>query len=357
MRKGGRPHIALIHFRLTRSGGLETRLFNYISTLRARGYRITVITARISPEVILPPDVELIHLSYGMTPKLMRLRQWDFARQVAGHLAQNRYDFSLSLGRTFGQQAVLAAGNHRGYLLAQGKELWMPNDWVQIHLDQRSYDDAEVIFAASNMMKQELIDLYQIPPQKIQILFPPLNTTQFHLGLRNNREALRANFGFSADKTHFLFVSTGHARKGLSLLLKVFEQLNPDVYALHIAGSGPPKHMTIPPHVHFLGFVPEPQTLYAAADALVHPARYEPFGQVVSEAIACGLPVLISDGTGAKEVVSSQDGQVIASLSVDKWLTAIQSFSPDAYSPNPDFVAKYELEVGRHVDRMLAAMP
>lgn len=56
-------------------------------------------------------------------------------------------------------------------------------------------------------------------------------------------------------------------------------------------------------HVRLLGFRGDVHELMAAADVLVHPAVAEPFGLVLAEAMALGLPVIASDGGAAPEVV------------------------------------------------------
>ena len=53
--------------------------------------------------------------------------------------------------------------------------------------------------------------------------------------------------------------------------------------------------------IHFLGFTKEISTLLAAADALVSPTRFEPYGQGVHEAICCGLTVFVTRCAGISE--------------------------------------------------------
>ena len=62
----------------------------------------------------------------------------------------------------------------------------------------------------------------------------------------------------------------------------------------------------------FVGPVDDPVPYYAAADALVLPSFYDPFGLVVLEAAACGLPVVTSRATGASELLSEgREGYVL----------------------------------------------
>jgi glycogen(starch) synthase len=60
--------------------------------------------------------------------------------------------------------------------------------------------------------------------------------------------------------------------------------------------------------VRFLGFVDENRLrgLYAAADLVVVPSLYEPFGLVALEAMASGTPVLASDTGGLREIVDHE---------------------------------------------------
>jgi glycosyltransferase involved in cell wall biosynthesis len=202
------------------------------------------------------------------------------------------------------------------------------------------------------MMVDELREFYGVPAEKLHLLYPPLNVNRFHLGWRVQRERLREELGMEAGKKHFLFVSTGHGRKGLPLLLEVFERLSPATHHLWVLGSGKPTRQPNLPHVHFVGFSQEAEKWYAAADAMVHPAVYEPFGQVVSESIACGTPVLISAATGAKELIGPAEGQVLP-LEVPVWEQALANFQASAFSPAPDFVQRHRLSVDAHVDRIL----
>jgi glycosyltransferase involved in cell wall biosynthesis len=81
-----------------------------------------------------------------------------------------------------------------------------------------------------------------------------------------------------------------------------------DTY-LVVAGEGPlresleleSRSLGIGDHVLFRGFVNQQSlpALYVAADVLVLPSAYEPWGLVVNEAMACGTPVVVSDQVGA----------------------------------------------------------
>jgi glycosyltransferase involved in cell wall biosynthesis len=54
--------------------------------------------------------------------------------------------------------------------------------------------------------------------------------------------------------------------------------------------------------MHFLGFRKDVPAVLSACDALVAPTRYEAFGLGVAEALACGLPAVVSAGAGVAEL-------------------------------------------------------
>ena len=64
--------------------------------------------------------------------------------------------------------------------------------------------------------------------------------------------------------------------------------------------------------VVWLGPRPEPERWYAAADAVVLPSRYEPFGNVHLEALASGVPVVASRAAGGAEVIEEGKNGAVA---------------------------------------------
>jgi glycosyltransferase involved in cell wall biosynthesis len=71
---------------------------------------------------------------------------------------------------------------------------------------------------------------------------------------------------------------------------------------------------------------------YAAADAFVFPSPYDAFGMVVTEAMACGLPVIASRRAGASEIITDRtDGLLIADAG-DRaaWTQAIAALAADS---------------------------
>jgi len=111
-------------------------------------------------------------------------------------------------------------------------------------------------------------------------------------------------------------------------LVKAYPKLN-----LVIAGNGPyleEMRMILSPYlqVFFAGAMPrnELPALYNAADYFVFPSISDTFGMVILEAQACGLPVIVSDQGGPKEIMAPDvSGFVVTSQSVGAWVNALSS--------------------------------
>jgi glycosyltransferase involved in cell wall biosynthesis len=127
---------------------------------------------------------------------------------------------------------------------------------------------------------------------------------------RADRAAVRAAWGVPDDAPVVLFSAKLQPWKRPADLLRAFAVCGVESAHLVLAGEGPlrsaleaeVKELGIAARTHFLGFVNQSQrpAVYTAADLLVLPSGYEPFGVVVNEAMLCGCGVVVSDRVGAR---------------------------------------------------------
>jgi glycosyltransferase involved in cell wall biosynthesis len=124
-------------------------------------------------------------------------------------------------------------------------------------------------------------------------------------------------------------------RKGVDLLIQAFARISDQVPELHLQllGTGPllGDLMNIIPsklreRIRFLGFhqtaaIPK---LFAAADVFVLPSRHDGWGVVVNEALGAGLPIIVSDRVGARDLVENGvNGFITIAGNVDSLASAL----------------------------------
>lgn len=114
----------------------------------------------------------------------------------------------------------------------------------------------------------------------------------------------------------FLFVGTVMRRKGISLLLKVWKELQLPNAELSIVGplsDGKDILSDYEDVVTYFPFLPHAELVkkYQGADVFVFPSFLDSWAQTVVEAMACGTPVIISENTGAKDAVKQGGGFII----------------------------------------------
>lgn len=118
-----------------------------------------------------------------------------------------------------------------------------------------------------------------------------------------------------------MFAGAVRVGKGIDLLLDAFARLRERLPAAELVLAGAlvePElggRIAAMPGVLQLGALPQPALfqVFADADCFVLPSRFDSFGMVVAEALACGTPVLLSDRVGAKEIIDEfpQAGWVV----------------------------------------------
>lgn len=132
-----------------------------------------------------------------------------------------------------------------------------------------------------------------------------------------NPEFARDALGLPQDKQIVLFgalAATADQRKGFHLLVPALQALAQsgwsDRVELAVFGSSAPdKPIDLGFKAHYLGSFQDDLSLaliYSAADVMIVPSLQESFGQTVSEALACGTPVVAFNATGPKDIVDHQ---------------------------------------------------
>ncbi len=309
--------IALLTRRFDPSGGgTERDLMVTAECLTQAGHGVSIYTSQLRT-TSSPWPVVRIHAP-GRVLGLL----W-FAYRAPALARERGADLLVSFARTVGADVMRSGGSaHRTYVGAA--RAWKSNiDWLrmrlspyhraQMHIERRGFASRRLrlVVAVSGLVRADLMRSFQLSPERVITLYNGVEIERFKPAADITvREAMRRELGIAPQDKVVAFVGNGFARKGLSFLLQAWPQVEQAPW-LVVAGADrelasnerQARRLKIAERVRFLGAMRNVERLYQAADALALPSLFEPFGNVVMEAMASGLPVLVSSKCGAAEVV------------------------------------------------------
>jgi glycosyltransferase involved in cell wall biosynthesis len=196
------------------------------------------------------------------------------------------------------------------------------------------YGQLDTVFVNSEEYRQSWIK-HGLDPAKLKILPRGLDTELFHPARRD--PAFFEKFGAHNGEVRLLYVGRISREKDLDLLAAAYRRLRDEglPVQLFIVGHGPYSEAFAKslPEAFFTGYLKgsELATAYASADLFVFPSTTDTFGNVILEAQACGLPVVVSDSGGPKELVEHEaNGLITRSHDVEDFTRAIRALVNDS---------------------------
>jgi UDP-glucose:(heptosyl)LPS alpha-1,3-glucosyltransferase len=267
---------------------------------------------------IAPAGVTLHRLRVPRLPASARVLL--LAALARRAVAAGRWDVVQSHERTLSQQVYRAGeGCHRGYL-ASGVSMRTRGLYHRVvqALEARVFAHTPRIVAIARRGQREIEDLYGVSPTRVRVIYNGVDLERFHPDhAASHRAPARAEAGLSGDEHVLLFAGSGYERKGLSTAIEALPRL-PGARLVVIGRGDETRYrrlaarLDLTDRIRWLGLRPDLERWYAAADVLVLPTRYEPFGNVHLESLASGLPVVTTTAAGGAEVVEDgKNGAVI----------------------------------------------
>lgn len=179
---------------------------------------------------------------------------------------------------------------------------------------QKAAHAARFILTPSQFAKRELVELLKLPDEKVVVIPYGCEHDRYHPGIAPaGKDQLKS---WNIEGEFLLYAGGFTRRKNVAALLEAWKSVAPDYPDLTLVLAGPQTKLTeladaaTAPRVLPMGYVPFEQMprLMKAARALVFPSIYEGFGLPPQEAMALGVPVLISAQGGATPEVVGDAG-------------------------------------------------
>jgi UDP-glucose:(heptosyl)LPS alpha-1,3-glucosyltransferase len=334
-------HIALIRQRYNPYGGAERFLSRALGALDNADIKVSLLARDWEPI----KGIDFVRCDPFYLGRLWR--DWSFARKVCQQLKTLKPDLVQSHERVACCDIYRAGdGVHSVWLEQKTRnQFWL----AQMHIHFSSYHNyikraekrlfessrLRAVICNSTMVRGEILQRFRIDASKIHVIYNGVDTKLFHPGIKQQKNSLREQLEIPEAANVFLFVGSGFERKGLLQVLKSFKVLPENCYLL-VAGYDKREQvyrqaadrLSINSRVKFLGPQKDVIPCYAAADVFILPTLYDPFPNVVLEALACGLPVITSTKSGAAEVITDYaNGFVCDAYDLEKLQESMRTLS------------------------------
>ena len=251
-------------------------------------------------------------------------RDWSFAREARKAWSREAFDIVQSHERIPGCDVYRAGdGVHRRWLELRRASASVverlgivlnPYHAYVCEAEKRMFEHPRLraVICNSKMVRDDIRRRFRVDPEKLHVIYNGVDIEHFHPRERERlRQRSRAELGIAVDESVFVYVGSGFARKGLRSAIDALARAADTRFRLLVAGRDRDlasferraRAVGVGAKVHFLGGREDMRPPYAAADCLLLPSLYDPFGTAALEAMAMGLPVIVSARCGAAELI------------------------------------------------------
>lgn len=314
--------IAIVRQRYNPYGGAERFAARALATLARGGVSAAVVT-RDWRGAEQPGGYEVIRVAPFHLGRLWR--DWGFARAACARLARERFDLVQSHERLDCCDVYRAGdGVHRVWLDHRGRaggalvrlaQSLSPYHRYVLGAERRMFASPRLraVICNSRMVAGEIAAHFGVAAEKLHVIHNGVDLERFHPGLRaEHRAAMRARLGLPEAAFVYLHVGSGYARKGVARALQALAALPDRGARLAVVGRDRDEarmktlaaRLGLAERVHFAGAQDDVRPWYGLADAFVLATVYDPLPNAALEALACGLPAVVTRQCGAAELVA-----------------------------------------------------
>lgn len=330
------PYRTPLYDQIARLPDIELEVLYAARTVAKRSWTVELAHPATFLTGIVLPLSRLVHHDYPVSPQIWRI------------LSRRRFDCLVVAGWSLfaSQAAVVWARSHRiPYVVTSESHLLGERPaWIQL---LKRLVIPQVVGPAAGMLvtgsaARDAVIAFGADPRTIRVF---ANTVDTHSlasvanQLRATRSAVRANLGIGGDEIAVVSVGRLDPQKGMDLLIEAVAAASTPMRVV-LAGAGPAEAELAGlarkrgVDVTFAGFRQGHALteVYLAADVFALLSRVEPWGVVVNEAAACGLPLVLSDSVGAARdlVEEGENGLIVPAGEIEPVAGALDMLAGDA---------------------------
>ncbi|WP_421507789.1 glycosyltransferase family 4 protein [Erwinia rhapontici] len=336
--------LAIVRQKYRPDGGAERFISRALEALDQQAMDLNVITRQWQGE-----RQANWHLHLCDPVKWGRIsRERGFAVAARALWQREKFDIVQSHERIAGCDIYRAGdGVHQRWLELRSRllpswrqKLLMSNRYHRYVMDaeRAMYQAPELkaVICNAHMVKREIIERFGVASDKIHVIYNAINTSQFVPVNEAERLQQRQKLALPLNASILIYVGSGFERKGLAAAIQAIAGTNR--YLVVVGKDKAEKQyralaseLGCSDRVIFAGMQADTRPWYQAADGLLLPTLYDPFPNVILEAMACGLPVITSTTCGGSEFIQAgENGYVCDALDIIALRDAIMALPEQA---------------------------
>jgi len=202
-------------------------------------------------------------------------------------------------------------GVHKIFLSIENKSKFNLLHPVYLFLERRCFNNAKHIIANSQMVKNEIIKVYGVDRHKIDVVYNGIQPKE--VDYAQSYQKLSNEFDLQSDTPIILYVGSGFKRKGVEEFLGIISKMTTKCQAFILGKEKKiyyyeqlAKDLGVDNKVVFTGPRTDVVDFYTISDIFLFPTHYEPFSNVVLEAMNFGNAVFTTKQNGAHEILSEK---------------------------------------------------
>lgn len=346
--------LAIVRQKYRPDGGAERFISRALDALDSSGLELNIITRQWSDKQ--HPDWHVHICNPRISGRVSHER--GFAEAAKQCWQYHHFDLVQSHERIAGCDVFRAGdGVHQAWLDQRARIIPAYQRWlIQISRYHRYVLAAEremfhspqlkKIICNSAMVQDDIMRYYEVKEDKFALIYNAIDSQRFSPANSEQRQAARVALSIPQKACVLIFVGSGFARKGLRQTLEAVAAtdrylvvIGRDKYQSRYQALA--QSLGCLSRVRFSGIRQEILPYYHAADALILPTLYDPFPNVILEAMSCGLPVITSQNCGGAEFIEQgRQGFVCDALDITSLRTFVASVPPRGQDATMGLVAR-----------------
>ncbi|NGX63403.1 MAG: Glycogen synthase [Candidatus Anoxychlamydiales bacterium] len=336
--------LLFIKYHLKNHGGLEKHFNKIIDAYLKKDAKITILTTKTSKDFSNKKKIKIVIFKPLKIFKFLKLKIFDI--RCSRWIKKNQPEVIFAFDRT-SKFTHTRLGNGLHYTYLKRRELFEspiksflnkinPLHRAILKIEKKAFEqkDLKKVIVNSSMVKEELIKAYNFDPKKITTILNGVEYKEYekHFCIwEKEKNSFAKKLNLDPNTFHFVFIGHDYKRKGLKYLIKALSNIKNKNFHLSIIG----KEKNLKKYINYvkLSNIEKKVTFFnkrdniinflQLADAFVLPTLYDPFSNVVVEALAMGVYVITSKYNGAREIMNKQNGKVIDPLDTIEFTNAL----------------------------------